>query len=130
VIVCPFAAFLAPYSGSFARSALIIEAVGVRQDPNSLADVGSAGIVRPQDTPFRIEPQAGQVSENSSKPPRSEHWGVFHEDETGSNLANDPSEFKPQPGFRPFKALARRIGAGNVLAGETAADDVNVAAPG
>jgi hypothetical protein len=73
-------------------------ATGVCQNPDSLSDVGRSGVVRAQHTPFRIEPQRGQVSENSSKPPRSEHWGVFHEDETGSNLANDPGKFAPKPG--------------------------------
>jgi len=70
-------------------------AAGVAQDPNSLADVGSAGIIRPHDTPFRIEPQDGQVSENSSKPSTNEHWGVLHEDESRSNLAKDPSKLSP-----------------------------------
>ena len=31
-------------------------------------------MVRPQHSPFRIEPQRGQVSENFSEPPRSEGW--------------------------------------------------------
>ena len=103
-------------------------AAGVAQDPNSLADVGSTGIIRPHDTPFRIEPQDGQVPENSSKPSTSEHWGVLHEDELRSNLANDPSKFSPEPAALTVdpNAPARRT---DVLARESSAHDVNAPGP-
>ena len=48
-----------------------------------------------QHSPARIIPQRGQVSENSSKPARSEDWGVFHEDEARSHLANDARHVRP-----------------------------------
>jgi hypothetical protein len=72
--------------------------VGATQYPDSFSLNGRSGVNRPQHTPFSIEPQRGQVSENPSKPSRSEHWGVFHEDVLGSNLANDPGKLAPKPG--------------------------------
>jgi hypothetical protein len=90
--------------------------------------VGSAGVVRAQDAPFRIEPQRGQVSENSSKPSTNEHWGVFHEDETGSNLANDPGKFRPEAGALSFDSGALSCCA-DVLARKASRNDVNNSAP-
>ena len=47
---------------------------GVGQNPDPVPPVRSAGMVRAQHSPPRIIPHLGQVSENSSKPPKSEHW--------------------------------------------------------
>jgi hypothetical protein len=91
--------------------------------------VRRSGIVRPQHTPFRIEPQRGQVSENSSKPSISEHWGVFHEDEAGSNLANDPGHLSPKAGSLSVNPCALP-GAGDVLAGESPGHNINPPSPG
>jgi hypothetical protein len=103
-------------------------ATGVCQNPDSLSDVGRSGVVRAQHTPFRIVPQRGQVSENSSKPSTSEHWGVFHEDEAGSNLANDPSKLRPKAGACPSDPCPLP-GRGNVLAGEPSAYRVHLPGP-
>ena len=70
-------------------------AIGVGHNPDSIPSVRGANVVRSQHSPFRIIPHRGQVSENSSKPARSEHWGVFHEDESGSYFANDPGHVVP-----------------------------------
>ncbi|VXB23597.1 hypothetical protein BURKHO8Y_110237 [Burkholderia sp. 8Y] len=70
-------------------------ATGVCQNPDPLSEMGSAGIGRRNDSPFRIEPHRGQVSENSSESPRSEHWAVFHFNSDGLYLANDPSHLGP-----------------------------------
>jgi hypothetical protein len=102
--------------------------VGVAQDPDAFSTVGSAGVVRAHDAPFRIEPQRGQVSENSSKPSTNEHWGVFHEDEAGSNLANDPSKFRPEARALPLDP-GSLSGCADVLARETSRNDINKAAP-
>jgi len=79
------------------------------------------GVGSGNDSPCRIVPHFGQVSENDSKPPRSESWAVFHEREPGLYLANDPGELGPESA-----ALSSDPGAfsggGNVLAWETAAD--------
>jgi hypothetical protein len=51
--------------------------------------MNSAGFVRAQHTPFRIEPQCGQVSKDCPESAKSKSWGIFHEDEPWSNLANN-----------------------------------------
>ena len=107
-----------------------MEAVGVpTQHPDPFSDVRCAGIVRAQHAPFRIEPQRGQVAENTSKPSTNEHWGVFHEDEARSHLANDPSKLRPEAGSLAVDACALSCGA-DVLAGEASGDEVNTSPPG
>jgi hypothetical protein len=72
--------------------------VGVGQlpdDPDSLPDVRSSGIVRSEHSPFRIEPHRGQVTEDDVKPSKSEHWRVLHEHESGSYFANDSRHLSP-----------------------------------
>ena len=54
---------------------------GVGKYPDSLSDVRSSNIVSSQHSPPSIEPERGQVSENTSQPSKSESWGVFHVDE-------------------------------------------------
>ena len=81
-----------------------------------------------QHSPPRIEPHLGQVSENSAKPPRSEHWGVFHEDESGSYLANHSRHLAPKPGALAVDSGAL-ASAGDVLTGESSRDDVNISSP-
>ena len=85
-------------------------------------------MVRSEHAPLRIEPQRGQVSENSSEPSSSEHWGVLHEHETGSYLANDPSKLGPESAFLAVDAGAFSSRA-DVLARETARHDINSAFP-
>ena len=87
-----------------------------------------SGVCRSQHSPPRIKPHRGQVSENSAKPPRSEHWGVFHEDESGSYLANHSRHLAPEPGAFAVDACAL-AGAADVLTGEPARDDVNASSP-
>jgi hypothetical protein len=95
---------------------------GVAQNPDSVPLVGRTGVFSPQHTPFRIVPQRGQVAKNSSESPRSEYWGVFHEDETGSNLANDPGKLAPKSGPSSGDSCALSCCA-DVLAGESPTDD-------
>lgn len=56
-----------------------------------------ADVVRAEHRPLRIEPEAGQVSENVSEAPGKQPWDVFQEDEAGSSLANHPGDFRPEP---------------------------------
>jgi hypothetical protein len=81
-----------------------------------------------QTTPPRIIPQLGQVSENSSKPARSEHWGVFHERESRSYFANDARHVLPHSASLSINPRAT-AGAANVLARETSRNHVNNASP-
>jgi len=74
-------------------------AVGVAShDPGAVTLVGSAGMVRANDSPLRIEPHLGQVSEYKSKPPplSNEVWRVLHEDVARSYFANDPGHLHPE----------------------------------
>ena len=103
--------------------------VGVGQYPDSLSDVRSAGIVRAQHSPSSIEPHRGQVPENSSKSTRSEHWAVFHEDEAGSNLANDPGHLSPKAGSLSVNPCSLPCAA-DVLAGESPGHDIDPPSPG
>ena len=73
-----------------------LAARGVGHNPDSVSFVRCPGVDSAQNSPFCIIPQRGQVSENSIKPPRSEHWGVFHEYEFGLYFAHDPCHFGPQ----------------------------------
>ncbi len=119
-----------PEGGSLlVRPPVPIDASGVGQNPDALSDVGSAGIIRAQHTPLRIEPHFGQVSENSSKPSTNEHWGVLHEDESRSHLANDPSKFRPEARAGTVDPCSFPRGA-DVLAGEASAHDIGPAPPG
>lgn len=77
-------------------------------------------------SPARIIPHCGQVPENSSKPARSEHWGVLHEDVSRSNLANDSGELAPESGSCPVES-GTLSGARYVLARESARDDERMA---
>ena len=87
-----------------------------------------ANVDRPQHSPFRIIPHRGQVPENTSKPSRSEHWGVFHEDESWSNFANDPSHLSPHSGASAVDP-GTLSGCGDVLAWESSRDDIHASSP-
>lgn len=88
-----------------------------------------ADVARSQHIPPRIKPERGQVTEDDSEPARSEHWGVLHEHVSGSNLANDASELAPEAAALALDAGASPS-AGDILAREAAADEVDVPSPG
>jgi hypothetical protein len=52
---------------------------------------------RREDIPLRIEPEAGQVSENDSQPPSKDPWHVLQEDGSRLYHANDVSDSGPEP---------------------------------
>lgn len=100
----------------------------VGHNPDAFAQVVGAEVSCGNDIPFRIEPERGQVSENNSKPPRSEHWAVLHEHVAGSNLANDPCHFSPQA--RAVSSESSTLAGGtDVLTREASRNHVNKAAP-
>ena len=106
-----------------------VQGVGkVSSYPDPIALVRRTGVNSAQHTPSRIVPQRGQVSENTSKPARSEDWGVLHEHVSRSYFANDPSHVRPHPGSLAVDARAL-AGSADVLAREAARHDVNSAAP-
>jgi len=81
-----------------------------------------------QHSPSRIVPHRGQVPENSSEPPRSEHWRVFHEHVSRSHLANDTGHLLPKPASRSADT-GSAPGATDVLARESAGDNVDEPSP-
>ena len=83
---------------------------------------------RSKRSPLRIEPHLGQVSENSTKPPRSENWRVFHERVAGSYFVNDPCHFAPESASLSVKSRAAS-GCADVLARESARNNINNSAP-
>lgn len=105
-------------------------AVGVgSKDPDSLALMLGAAVGRRTHTPFRIEPEAGQLSENSIDPPNKQASNVLHEDEAGSYFANHSRHLEPEAAAFAVES-ASMPGLRNVLARETAADDVDTSSPG
>jgi hypothetical protein len=59
---------------------------------------------------------------------RSEHWGVFHVDVSGSYLANNSRHVPPHSRSGSFDASASS-GCGNVLTGKSSRYDVNTSCP-
>jgi hypothetical protein len=116
-----FAVFLLPLL--FASPAVGVGIVG--NDKESIASVARPDGCRADAIPFRIVPARGQVSEYGSEPPRSKSWDVFHDDESGSNLANDPVHFPPKAGPLPSQTGSTSCQA-DVLARESSADDVGI----
>jgi hypothetical protein len=109
-------------------AAIAEQLLGVGQDPDALALMRRTGVACPHDSPSRIVPHRGQVAENASKPPRSEHWGVLHEHVSRSYLANDAGHLRPESGAGVIKtcSLSRRA---DSLAGKAARKHVNAASP-
>lgn len=104
-------------------------AVGVgSHNPDAVSLMRRSSVASPEHSPPRIIPQRGQVSENASKPARSEHWGVLHEDEARSYFANDPRHLSPEAGAGAVNAGALSCRA-DILARESARHHANTASP-
>jgi hypothetical protein len=101
---------------------------GVGQYPDALASVGSACVTRSHNTPPRIIPQRGKVSEDSGKSSSHKQRAVFHEDEARQYLTDNACHLAPQSAALSRDACALS-GAGNVLAREAASDDIHHATP-
>jgi hypothetical protein len=69
---------------------------GVAHQPQSFSMVGKAGIVGSNNSPARMIPQRGKVTEDHGKSSLNKQWAVFHEDEARSNLADNARHFSPQ----------------------------------
>jgi hypothetical protein len=124
-IVCKLG--LLPRSNA-AKSGPASEAFGVGHNPDALSEMRSAGVGCTDDSPSRIKPHLGQVSEYTTKPSRSEHWRVLHERESWSYFANDSGHFHPESGFLTFDPCTL-AGRADVLAGKAARNDINTSLP-
>ena len=107
---------------------LVSVAHGVGHQPESVSLVRRPDIGSSQHCPPAVIPERGQVTEHASESPSKESWAVFHERESGSNLANDPGHFSPQAGALPVDSGAL-AGNADVLAREAARNHVNKSAP-
>jgi hypothetical protein len=87
------------------------------------SNVGSS-----QHCPPAVIPERGQVTEDASQSSSNEGWAVLHEDEAGSNFANDPRHVGPHAGALSVDACALACHA-DVLAREAARNHVNNSAP-
>lgn len=76
------------------------------KNPDAVPPMIGANVGRSQHAPLRIEPERGQVSENSSESPRSEGWGVLHERPSRLNFAKYPLVLGPKPRRGPVNAGA------------------------
>jgi hypothetical protein len=103
--------------------------MGEGHNPYSLSLVGREYIASSQHAPLSIKPHCGQVTEDDVKSIGSKPWGVFHEDETRSHFANDASELGPQTRSVSTQTCFFSSN-GNVLARESASDDVDFSSPG
>ncbi len=75
---------------------LLSPAVGVgSKDEESLPEMWCTDLGRREHTPFRIEPERGQVSEYLSAIPSKQVWDVLQKDEPGSYVANDACDIGP-----------------------------------
>jgi hypothetical protein len=103
-------------------------ATGVCHKPKSVPLMRRPNIGSSQHCPPAVIPERGQVTKHSSESPSNESWTVFHEDESGSNLANNPCHVSPHP--RPLSINARSLACdADVLARKAARYDVNNASP-
>src|SRR5688572_20428858 len=101
------------------------DATGVGNHKHSFTKVdGTKGSSR-YAVPNRVVPAIGQVSENSSKSPVKQSWNVFHEHVSGSKVANDSSELRPQAAPLAIEAGVVGIGGADVLTGEPAGDEID-----
>ena len=74
-------------------------ATGVGHNEDAIANVRRANGGSGNAIPFRVIPALGQLSENGSEfsGVSQEPCNVLHEDVARSHLANEPSEFRPEP---------------------------------
>lgn len=100
-------------------------------EPHSFANEMGTNAGRWNTLPFRIEPDLGQVSKNAAEPAPWLFCGatkqvcdVLHADELGSKVASKSDDLAPQAATCAANAC---LAASNrdILAGETARDDVN-----
>jgi hypothetical protein len=74
--------------------------------------------------PFRIIPDLGQRPENSVQSSTKQRCHVFQHNASGLQFANHANGLKEQPRPLPVKPCPSS-GVGNILAGESAADDID-----
>jgi len=88
----------------------------------------SAGVIRSHNSPRRIIPHLGKVTEDDGKSSSHKQRAVFHEDEARAYFADNARHLTPEPG--PGSGDPGSFpGCGNVLARESARNHVNNSSP-
>jgi hypothetical protein len=100
-------------------------AVGVGHNPNSIPKLSGTNVGRRYAIPLRVIPERGQVSENSAKVPSKQSCDVLHDDEAGSNFANNSGVLSPEAATFSVNSGAVSCQA-DVLARESTADDIDL----
>jgi len=105
---------------------------GVGNNPHTFSTLRSANEGRRNVFPFRIIPDAGQVSENSAKPSAwpftwasKQVCDVLHDDVSWSKTASKTDDFAPKPASRAFCNARLFSCTANILAGKSTCDDIN-----
>jgi hypothetical protein len=103
--------------------------LGVGNKPDPVAPVRGADGASRDAIPLRVIPARGQVPENSSEPSAAvaskEVANVLHDDVAGSKNVNESNVLAPKTRAPPVDP-GLPSGDGEVLAGEAAAEDVDV----
>ncbi len=102
-------------------------AVGVGQKPPALPVVGCANLGRGEQTPFRIEPEVGKVTEDESQAVSDDSSHVLQEDVLGSHFTDDAGDVRPEPSFIAHPPLPASCA--ERLAGESGSDEIHRSTP-
>ena len=97
------------------------------QEPDAVALVGCANLGRRVQTPFRIEPELGKITEDVREPVPNKSGDVLQEHESRSHVTDDPSDGRPEPTLVVNTTLL--TGSGERLAGEAGSDEVHSSSP-
>ena len=84
--------------------------------------------MRSHNTPFRIIPHFGKVTEDDGKSSSHKHWAIFHECVARSNFADDSRHVFPHGASFSFDSRPLSC-TGNVLTGKASRHDINTASP-
>jgi hypothetical protein len=96
--------------------------------PEPVALVRRSNVGSSQHCPSTVIPERGQITEHDSESSSNERWTVFHEDVSGSNLANDPRHVSPHSAALACNACTLS-GNADVLARKAARYDINNSSP-
>jgi len=104
---------------------MVIAAVGVpTQHEYPVPDMRGTNGGSRYTMPFRIIPDLGQRPENSVQSSIKQRCHVFQHNASGLQFANHANGLEEQSGPLPVKSCPSS-GVGNILAGESAADNID-----
>lgn len=72
-------------------------ASGDGHEPETFTLVGGTNGGRGEQTPLRIEPERGKITEDIGKSSTNNSWDVLQEHVSGSHVADDPGDVGPDP---------------------------------